>query len=388
MKVLRVITSMNPAHGGPCQGIRNSIPEQGKIGVSNEVVCLDAPDAGFLGNDPFKIHALGQARGPWAYNATLKAWLVENAIRFDIIIIHGIWQYHAFAVTSVLKKLAKTADKTKLPRVYVMPHGMLDPYFQKAEGRKLKAIRNMLYWKAIEKHTVENADGVLFTTEEELYLARTSFRPYHPQKEINIGYGIAMPPGRTAEIDAAFIELCPAVKEKKFILFLSRIHPKKGIDLLINAYLELKKKRYSMPLLVIAGPGLDSEYGSGIKKMAKDDQDILFPGMLTGNAKWGAFYNCEVFALPSHQENFGIAIAEAMACHKAVLTTDKVNIWRDVNDKKAGFVEPDTSSGVSLLLEKWLDQSEDEKKQMSQNAFNLFAGNFFAGAVAEKIKFL
>src|SRR3954447_21484914 len=120
-KILRVITSMDPAGGGPCQGIRNSIPALKALGVDNEVVCLDSHDAEYLGADDFTIHALGAAKGPWAYNKNLIPWLVKNASNYDAIIIHGLWQFNSFAVFKALKHLA---PKTQNPiPYYVMPHG-------------------------------------------------------------------------------------------------------------------------------------------------------------------------------------------------------------------------------------------------------------------------
>src|SRR5690606_1516839 len=133
---------------------------------------------------------------------------------------------------------------------------------------------------------------------------------YTPKKELNVGYGIAEPPSFNPEMLQRFFELCPEAKDKKYLLFLSRIHEKKGVDLLIKAYLQLKEKylQEELPLLVIAGPGLDTDYGKVIHQLVKQNgelnQSVFFPGMLTEGAKWGAFYGCEAFVLPSHQENF------------------------------------------------------------------------------------
>lgn len=81
---------MDPSSGGPCQGIRNSIPELEKLGVQNEVVSLDDPTASFVREDTFPIHLLGPAKNPWAYNPKLIPWLLENLPRFDAVIVHGL----------------------------------------------------------------------------------------------------------------------------------------------------------------------------------------------------------------------------------------------------------------------------------------------------------
>jgi predicted TIM-barrel fold metal-dependent hydrolase len=195
MKILRVIGSMDPAEGGPCQGIRNTIPALEKLGVHNEVVTLDDPHAPFLAKDSFKIHALGPSQGPWRYGSKLIPWLIENLPRFDVVIIHGLWLYYSHAAALAVRRYRKLAGtQTEHPKVYCMPHGMLDPYFQRAPERRLKAIRNWIYWKLIEHRVINGSDGVLFTCEAELLLAREPFRPYHPKLELNVGYGIGTPP--------------------------------------------------------------------------------------------------------------------------------------------------------------------------------------------------
>ncbi len=86
--------------------------------------------------------------------------------------------------------------------------------------------------------------------------------------------------------------------------------------------------------------------------------------MLEGDAKWGAFYAAEAFVLPSHQENFGIAVAEAIACRLPVLISNKINIWNYITEDGTGFVDEDTEAGTLRLLERWLTLPEREKAAM------------------------
>lgn len=374
MRILRVIATMDPQSGGPCQGIRNSIPAMLDVGVENEVLSFDAPDAAFLHKDAFPIHAIGPAKTPYAYCKLLPAWLEQNFYRFDAVIIHGLWLYNSYGTYKAWEKYKAT--HVSFPKLFVMPHGMLDPYFQEAKGRRLKAIRNYFFWKLIESRVVNGADGVLFTCAQELLLARQAFKPYHPAKELNVGYGIQQPPVFTAEMKRAFEKFCPGVKNKPYLLFLSRIHPKKGVDILVNAYLALKKVKNNLPALVIAGPGLETDFGKKIQAMAAADGEIYFPGMLQDQAKWGAYYGCEAFVLPSHQENFGIAVVEALACGKPVLITDKVNIWREIIGAKAGLSAADTAEGTLQLLGQWTEMGGKEKSLMRGNASSLFQTHF------------
>jgi len=381
LNLLHLITTLNPELGGVCQALRTSIAGLEKIGVNNSVVCLDDEYEEFLKVDFFKIFPLGKGKGPWCHNKNLINWLTENLNNYDAIILHGLWQFPGYALYNVFKKL-KYKNKYS-PALIVMPHGMLDPYFQKAEGRKIKAIRNILYWQIVEKNLVNNADALFFTCEEERYLASTYFRPYKPKKTFIVSLGVPFP-----SLD--FKKIIPITKHKS-LLFLSRIHPKKGIDLLVDAYSEIitENKNSLLPNLIIAGPGLETDFGNGIYNCVQANSHIKnkisFPGMLTGRAKWEAFYNCEAFILPSHQENFGIAVVEALACGKPVLITDKINIWREILVDKAGIVESDTKEGVKSLIKKWLDFSDAKKKEMGKSAVECYNSNFTVDMAATKM---
>lgn len=211
MKILHVIGSMDPKSGGPCQGIRNLNRIMAEKGIYREVVSLDAPDASFLGSDPFIIHPLGPSKSAWQYSSKLLPWLLSNISRFDIVVINGIWLYHVYAATKAIRKIKKQKlafnnDSNRTPRLFIMPHGMLDPYFQKTPDRKLKAIRNWLYWKLVESKNISEASGLLFTCAVEQRLASKSFSAYKPQREINVGYGVEDVPLYTMEMKK--VKLC------------------------------------------------------------------------------------------------------------------------------------------------------------------------------------
>jgi len=384
---------MDPKSGGPAQGIRNLDKSMKDVGVIREVVCFDLPDSPYLGSDNFLVHAVGPGKGPWHYCSKFIPWLKANIHRFDVIIINGLWLYNSYATWKVISTIKKKTPDAKAPRVLVMPHGMLDPYFQRAKERKLKAIRNWIYWKLIERKVVNDADGMLFTCNTELLLARKSFFPYHPRKEYNVGYGIESPPLYSPDMAIAFNKCCSGLNGKPYLLFISRIHIKKGVDLLIKAYVALHKSinlsNAIMPKLVIAGPGLETKFGKllqdELEKTPEVKADVFFTDMLTGDAKWGAFYGCEAFILPSHQENFGIAVVEALACSKPVLISDQVNIWREIEAKRAGFINNDTLEGTIDLLKKWIELAPKEKRTMENAAHECYAENFSIENFAQRL---
>jgi glycosyltransferase involved in cell wall biosynthesis len=401
--ILHVLASMDPRLGGVCEAVRTMIIGLAARNVRNEVVCLDATAAVNRNKEALLIHALGPGKGPWCFSARLVSWLVENLPRFDALVVHGLWLYPGFAVQkALLINKRKTAGREKVPRLFVMPHGMLDPYFQRAPERKLKALRNWLFWKLIENKLIHQADGVLFTCEEERRRAREPFSPYQPRQEIVVGLGVAEPPAYTSDLRKAFLRKCPGLLNRPYLLFLSRIHPKKGVDLLIKAYSEIWAKNASalpavsgtdagawqgLPVLVIAGPGLDTPYGEAIQKLAAESKacPVFFPGMLSGAAKWGAFYGCEAFVLPSHQENFGIAVVEALACKKVVLISKKVNIWREIDASGGSMTADDTLAGTRALLERWGQLSSQDKRELGQQARGCFEKCFAADPATTRI---
>ena len=104
--------------------------------------------------------------------------------------------------------------------------------------------------------------------------------------------------------------------------------------------------------------------------------------MLTGDAKWGAFRACEALILPSHQENFGIVVAEAMACARPVLISNKVNIWREVEKAGAGLVDEDTLEGARSLIQRFYELSGDGRQALGAAGRRLFLESLEIGGTA------
>ncbi|PZX52078.1 glycosyltransferase [Algoriphagus chordae] len=396
MRILNVISSMNPLAGGTSEAVRNTIVHLNTLGIESEVVSLDDPTCQFLSEEKFVVYALGPSKTSWNYSDKLRPWLERNLQFYDRVVIHGLWQYCGFAVHNAFKQISKEASgKSQALRYYIMPHGMLDPYFQEVSSRKFKAIRNNIYWFLIENKVIKNAQGLLFTCEEEKLLARKPFQPYEPNKEDSIGFGIIEPPAFSADMADAFSLVNNGLNEVPYFLFLSRIHDKKGVDLLLRAYeaIALEKQQLfqldHLPKLVIAGPGLETEYGVKVKRIVDQSEllrdRVIFVGMLQGDAKWGAFYGCEAFILPSHQENFGIAVVEALACSKPVLISNKVNIWREIENSNAGIVANDDLEGTITIIRSWLSADAKTKNSMNRDSRLCYECNFSIGPSAENM---
>ena len=115
------------------------------------------------------------------------------------------------------------------------------------------------------------------------------------------------------------------------------------------------------------------------------EQGVVWTGMLEGDEKWGAFRAADAFILPSHQENFGISVAEALSCGVPTLITDKVNIWSEVAGAGAGFVETDTVAGAAAMLNAWLRLDQAEKLEMRTRARSLFSSKFDISRAAQAL---
>lgn len=361
LRILHVIYSLSLKYGGPPEGLRQIAEGYRKEGIHLEVVTLDAPDEEFLKEIAFPVHALGPVKSVYGYTPHLRPWLRNNVQAYDAIVIHGLWQYHSLATWRECKD--------KVPYATFV-HGALDPWFKKQYP--LKHFKKWLYWRVFQYPVLRDAIAVLFTTQPERDQALLSFKVNH-WKSVIVPYGTNPPAGDPQAQREAFIAVCPPVRDRRFLLFMGRIHEKKGCDLLIEAFARIAPIA-SGTHLVLAGPD-QLGWKAVLEKRAQElgiSERIHYPGMLQGDEKWGAFYAAEAFILPSHQENFGIAVAEAMACGKAVLISNKVNIWQDIAADNAGIVDEDTVEGTYRMLEQWLRMPDHERRLMANNASKSF----------------
>jgi glycosyltransferase involved in cell wall biosynthesis len=375
LKLLRLIRSLNPAGGGPAEGIRQITSHLAALGVTSSVASLDSPDAPWLQDQPFQAKGLGPVTGSYGYRRGLPARIRALAHKHDAVIIHGLWQYHALATWRALRG-------TDIP-YFVYPHGMLDPWFKRTYP--IKHLKKWAYWPWADYRVLRDARAVLFTTDQERFLARQSFWLYQVN-EVVVGYGTSAPPPDAERHQALFLEHFPHLRGQRIFLFLSRIHPKKGVDLLIEAFAAVASSDPALHL-VIAGPdqvGLQAALQQRTTALGIADV-ITWPGMLTGELKWGAFRCSELFCLPSHQENFGIVVAEALACGLPVSIAEPVNIATDVSAAGAGIVHADTAAGTISALRQWRAMPLAARAEMGERGRQLFADRFDFASVARNL---
>jgi glycosyltransferase involved in cell wall biosynthesis len=361
-RLLHVVASVAPEAGGTSEGIRKLV---GAGMSAMEVACLDDPAESYLRGESFPVHALGPAKGNYRYTPRLEEWLQQNLARFDGVVIHGLWQYHSYGSYRIIR--------ARTPYV-VFPHGMLDPYFKQAFP--LKHIKKQVYWLAREYRVLRDARAVCFTTPIERDAAAGTMWPQR-WNPVVVSFGTSEPAGDPARPREIFLSQYPVLRERRFFLFLSRIHRKKGCDLLLEAFSRVAEANPDLDL-VMAGPDEEvlrpqlEEQAKGLGISAR----VHWTGMLEGDLKWGAFHAADAFVLPSHQENFGVAVVEALACGLPVLISDKVNIWPDIAHDEAGIVNADTAEGTYRSMATLLAMQPEERRRMISNGVRCFRARY------------
>jgi glycosyltransferase involved in cell wall biosynthesis len=383
MRILHIIGTMDPASGGPSEVVR-MLAEHAPAGFTTEIVTIDPPGAAFLKNVSFPVHALGTPKNRW-FAPRLLPWLRANRHRFDAAIVHGLWEYTGLA--------ARRAFTGHLPYA-VFPHGMLDPWFKR--NHPLKHAKKWLYWHLVERWNLRRAQHVLFTTTAERDLARHTFGRAH-WDPIVVPLGAEMPTADPLRLTENFFQRCPNARNpdgtpRRFLLYLGRLHRKKGADLLLDAFAfgpdPIAAREPNLDL-VIAGPlGEPAGWGHRLRRRIEASPyaaRIHWPGLLRDDAKWGAFTAAEAFILPSHQENFGIAVVEALGTGCPVLTTHPVNISPEIEADASGLIEADTPKGIRRLLDRWLALDPAARAEMRRRARSSFQRRYDINRNAEAI---
>ncbi|WP_263416092.1 glycosyltransferase [Terriglobus albidus] len=369
VRILHLITSLDLRGGGPAEVVRLLGKTQAAMGYNVEAASADDESTDVSAFE-FPVHRLGPGVG-YGYSKRLSEWLKKNRSRFDAVIVHGLWQYPHQAAYTLLRG--------HVP-YFVFVHGMLDPWFN--QSFRFKHVKKLLYWHTIGRRALDGAASVIFTTDEELRRSTSAFFPYRWRAMV-AALGVE---GPQHPIDpSGLYQRWPQLEQREYLLFFGRLHPKKGCDLLLRAFARVEAD--SERILVFAGPA-DRSYGRYLRELAKElgiEDRILWTGMVQGEEKWAMLQEADAFVLPSHQENFAIAAAEAMCCGTPVLLSDKVQIYRDVIREDAGMAEPDTLEGTVCLLERWDALDNHARATMGQNARATYRQRYTAVASTENL---
>lgn len=362
MRILRIISTLNPEFGGPGVAIIDNSLELIKNGIEVDIATNDPKNSKFYRNKNLKVFNLGPSISSYAFNLNLLFWLLKNKKNYDKFIIHGIWEFNTFLARILLKK-----------NYFVFIHGQLDPFFKK---QFLKKIKKQIYWFLFEKKNLVYSKSILLTTQEEKQLLNKTFVNTREIKKKVVGYGIKRQFYNVKRLQNNFLKNYPLFKKKQFFLYLGRFHEKKGCDILIESINRLTKKNIDINLFMV---GPNNDYKKYLKKITKQkglNKKIIWSNALSGDLKWGAILSSKAMVLASHGENFGVSVAESLSCSKPVIITDKVNVHKFIKKFNAGFVTKNNSLSFEKSILDFLKMNTFELNRMSINAKKCFNKNF------------
>lgn len=374
MRVLHLIYSVDPRHGGMASALRTLVEGCEAAGIESPTLTLDAPEMPWLREWPGEITGVGPGRTRFGWTPGLAPALAREAPQAQALVVHGLWQFHNLAAR-------KACQAAGVP-VLVFPHGMLDPWALRQSW--IKRLTKAIAWPLVTAPLLRQAARLCFTCEEELTAAAPALHaiPFTPAI---LPLGVEAAPDAVEVLRGEFQSREPSLRGRKILLFLGRLHPKKGCDLLVEGFAQwrrtLPESSRAQHHLRLAGPPHSPEYLEELHRLCSGQglaigHDVSFPGMASGRSKWQELAAADALILPSHQENFGIVVGEALACGKPVLISNRVNTWPWVVEADAGFVAADTTAGVVELLERWTALDHEAVAARSRHASALYASRF------------
>lgn len=354
LKVLHVVSSLDVHAGGTTAAV---------LGLSIAQVCTGATVTVLAtfraGYDPSAVSAMreegvnvtlvGPVWGPLAWCPGIRTEVQRAVAASDIVHIHALWE-------EIQHQAAGEARKSNVPYI-ITPHGMLDPWSLSQSRWKKWAY---MLWRL--RKSLEGAAALHYTARIEKQLCdRLGLRA----PGIIVPNGIDLSEYRELPRRGAFRDRYQIESDVPLVLFLGRLHPKKGCDILIKGFAQaIAEKEDAVsrkPCLVIAGPD-SSSHQKALEALVSEcgvREAVRFVGPLYAQEKLSAFVDADLFALISHQENFGIAVIEALAAGCPVLLSDQVNIHDLVETEQVGWVVPTEVDATACALRAWLRLAGD-----------------------------
>ena len=343
MRVLHICPYMHPSAGGPpvvVERLCSLAPSEGWE-ASVITTSLYCDDDGTNLQTSLRQHIDAKVlpiRGPRILkHASGAAEAIDQAVGIaDIIHLHTLWH--------PMNGMTRRACKRHGRKYVLMPHGMLDPY-----SLRQRRWQKSIFLATLERSNLKEARRLVFTTAEEERAARETLPWLPPGAVIPLAADCPSHISREA-LAEKFRNLFPQAVDRRCLLFLGRIHKKKGLERILAALPEIAR-RYPQVLLLVAGQG-ERAYVQHVEDLVRASQlcdHVLFTGGLAGEEKYGAFASAEAFILPSSQENFAISVAEAMHMAVPVIVSDKVSSWPFVVEAGAGFVVDEGDMELDLV---------------------------------------
>lgn len=327
MRICHTFTRINEEDGGVSRAVYSLIHHLADAG--HDVTLVTSSDSDFPGlwdtrgtGAPTIVPLDPPARGVGGFSSAALDQAADAFRTADVLHLHGMWRISAHQIARLARRLGKP---------YVMTtHGRLDEW-----SMRHHAVRKRLFHAMFERRNLAAAARVHVTAQAEAQQVRR----WIPHERISIiPYLVDLHPLATLPDPGVFRKSHPEIDAScPTVLFLSRLHPKKGAEILIDA-VGLLRQRGATCHLVLAGPG-DPAYVATLRARAAERvPDTVFLGMVSGAEKLSLYSMADILALPTSQENFGLVIAEALASGTPVVTTRGTDIW------------PELESGEGTLL--------------------------------------
>ena len=357
---ISVLSHLDPSYGGlstVVPQLSSLLAETGSFSMGVAAFCNPGEQYVPSNGSRFKITYWPTSRSTWLRDSAIRSRFRDEIRLAEGMHIHGLWEQSTAMA-------ARTARSLQVPYV-LSAHGMLEPWA--LSNRKWKKI---FYSALFERANVEGAACVhaLTHAEAEDYRRFGCTRPVAV-----IPNGVSVPDNPSPD---PFISRFPALKDKKIILFLGRIHHKKGLDILIESWAELSKKSPEVHL-VIAGPDFEETKAKLDARISELGlvQDVTFTGMLRGDLKWSAMAAADCFVLPSYSEGLSVSILEAMAMGLPVVISDRCNL-PEVGQAEAGWVIEPKQSELTAALADFIANSMETNQNIGRRGFQLAARRY------------
>lgn len=380
IKVLQIVPSISLVYGGPSQMVRGF--SQALAAAGAEVTIATTDSNGDVDEAPLEV-PLGRPVleenytvyyfrcAPfrrYKFSTGLLTWLWHHAQDYDIAHVHALF--------SPVSSLAATVLRQRQVPYLMRPLGTLDP----ADLRKKKQFKR-LYAALLERPNLAGAAAIHFTSAQEAHVSER-FGTQTP--DLVLPLGVSPLPSLTAEVDVYDRFAIP--RDRPIVLFMSRLDPKKGIDLLLPALETLQREGVNFHLVMGGANPQDRVYEQSVRDQVNASplrSHATFTGFVSGDLKTALFQAADLFVLPSYYENFGIAVAEAMLAGLPVVISNQVHIWKTIEQTDAGWICDCEVDSLTTQLRSAL-QSAEKRQQRGWNAQRCAKDHYSWQAIAEQ----
>lgn len=367
LAVLHVVSSINQNTGGPAASVTGLAAALASGGVRTSIVTLEYVEHGHPMETPEAVNvsvvtpsALGKRLRGWS--PALGAAISDTASKqVDIIHQHGLWMYPGIYAR-------RTSNRLGLPLV-ISPRGMLDPRALERSTMR-KAFASLAY----ERRNLRAARLLHATSDMEA----ESIRRYGLTQPIAvIPNGVALPDDRAASTRESLESRFPELRGRRWLLFMGRLHPHKGLDMLLAAWRVLHAQFPDWHLLIAGADltGLRAGLEAAVAGEPAMRESTTFAGMLDGLLKHSALTQAELFVLPTRSESFGIAVAEALAYGMPVITTREAP-WSDLVAHECGWWVESERIAIAEALRSAMSLAPTELRVMGERGRRYAAEKF------------